>query len=71
LSMDISIVCRGGLRLTANCGCPLVSVMLIRFHRLLPGRRFLNVVTKLNCSGRPWLKILRVGMTSWAVESIR
>jgi len=60
----------GGLRLTANCDLPELSVILIGSHLLLPGRRFLKVVTKLNCSGSPWLKIRRVGIFRFAVESI-
>jgi len=44
--------------------------ILMRCQRLLVGFLFRKVVMKLNCSGRPWLKILRVGMTRLAVESI-
>jgi len=60
----------GGLRLTANWDLPALSVILIGSHLLFPGRLFLNVVTKLNCSGSPWLKILSVGILRFAVESI-
>lgn len=60
----------GGLRLTANCDLPALSVILMGSHLLFPGRRFRKVVTKLNCSGSPWLKIRRVGIFRLAVESI-
>ena len=55
LSMENSMVFREGSRPTANWGWPWVSVILIRCQRLRDCLRFRNVVTKLNCSGRPWL----------------
>lgn len=45
-------------------------MILINCHLLLVGLLFLKVVTKLNCSGRPWLKTLSVGIIRLAVESI-
>jgi len=61
---------RAGFSPTANCGPPLEFVILMRCHLREVGFRFLNVVMKLNCSGSPWLKIRKVGMTRLAVESI-
>lgn len=62
--------CMAGFRPTANCGLPLLLAILMRCQRLLVGFLFLKVVMKLNCSGSPWLKILSVGITRFAVESI-
>lgn len=68
--MENSIVFLAGLRPTANCVLPVVSVILISCQGVLVGLLFLKVVTKLNCSGRPWLKTRKVGITRLAVESI-
>jgi len=70
LSMENSMACRRGFNPTANWGLPLFVAIRMRCQRWLVGFLFLNVVTKLNCSGRPWLKIRRVGITRLAVESI-
>lgn len=42
----------------------------MRCQRWLVGFRLRNVVMKLNCSGRPWLKIRNVGIIRLAVVSI-
>ena len=53
--MENSMVCLPGLRPTANWGWPLVLVIRINCHLFWVGRLLRNVVTKLNCSGSPWL----------------
>jgi len=68
--MENSIVLRPGFRPTANWGWPRVLVMRISCHLFCAGRRLRKVVTKLNCSGSPWLNTRSVGMMRLAVESI-
>lgn len=64
------MACIPGFNPTANWGLPLLLAILIRCHLSLIGFLLRNVVIKLNCSGSPWLKILSVGITKLAVESI-
>ena len=57
LGMENSTFFLAGSSPTANCGCPRVSVILMRCHRrdVPSALRLRKVITKLNCSGRPWL----------------
>lgn len=72
LGMENSTLFLDGSKPTANWGWPLVSVMRIKCQRRdVPSARLLrNVMTKLNCSGRPWLTARLVGITRSALPSI-